>query len=113
MKIFIPCPARALSSRRAISSLPSSSSSSWRTRSRSAAAAWSMRLAWPRTISTGRLRAVLRPDGEPARDQLLRRLVERGLAGADLLAEPRLRLGERQAGQARADVIADLGQRAG
>ena len=108
-----PGASRAPSSRRAISWRSSSSSSSRRTRSRSSAASSSIRLAWPRTISTGR-RAwswvqAARPDG----DQLGRGGVDRLLALADLGAQPRLGLGQRQAGQPRVDEIADLVERAG
>ena len=113
MKIRHPGASRALSSRRAISCASSSSSSSRRTRSRSSAAASSSRLAWPRTISTGRrawswLHAA-RPDG----DQLRRGGVDRFLALANLVAKPRFGLVQRQAGKARVDEIADLRQRRG
>ena len=57
------------------------------------------------------LRMVLAPVGEAARDQLGRGGVERLPAARDLGAQPRLGLGQRQPGQPRADVIADLGER--
>ena len=110
MKIFIPCPSRALSSRRAISSLSSSSSSSWRTRSRSAAARGVDQIGLAADDQHRPLRAVLAPDGEAARRsaRARRRRAPPCRPRSRRRAAPAPRQG--QAGQPRADVIADLGR---
>jgi len=59
MKILVADAPSALSISREISAFPSRSPRSWRTRSRSSDACSSMRLACPRTISTGRSDASL------------------------------------------------------
>ena len=111
MKIRHPCPSRAPSSSRAISCRSSSSSSSRRTRSRSAAALFVDQVGLAADDQHRALGLVLAPVGKARRDQLGGGGVERFAALADFGAQPRLGLGQGQAGQARVDEIADFGER--
>ena len=96
----VASPSRAPSSRRAISCLPSSSSSNWRTRSRSAAACGVDQIGLPAHDQHRARRAVLAPHRKTALDQRARRAVERGAFRADLALQPLARLAERQARRA-------------
>ena len=113
MKIFSPARRARLRAAGRSPACSSSSSSSWRTRSRSAAALVVDQIGLAAHDQHRPPRMVLGPEREARATSSAAASSSAAWRSRISVAQPRLRLGQGQAGKARADIIADLGERRG